>query len=65
LPGKHWKGVKDKMARGVGAMPYSPNFRPPASEWSSGAVEGMIDGSEMPRVPNQLGFVVKPRKIMG
>jgi len=28
LGGKHWKGVKDKMARGVGAMPYSPNFRP-------------------------------------
>ncbi|CAJ1364354.1 unnamed protein product [Effrenium voratum] len=25
---KHWKKVKSKMARGDGAMPYSPNFRP-------------------------------------
>ncbi|CAJ1438050.1 unnamed protein product [Effrenium voratum] len=28
LGGKHWKKVKSKMARGDGAMPYSPNFRP-------------------------------------
>ncbi|CAE7295450.1 unnamed protein product [Symbiodinium pilosum] len=28
LGGKHWKGVKSKVARGVGSMPGSPNFRP-------------------------------------
>ncbi|CAE7502401.1 unnamed protein product [Symbiodinium natans] len=28
LGGKHWKGVKSKVARGAGNMPGSPNFRP-------------------------------------
>eukprot|EP00439_Symbiodinium_sp_Y106_P064133 s3371_g10.t1 len=48
LGGKHWKGVKSKVARGAGSMPGSPNFRPNLT-W--------LEQISLARAPKTLGLM--------